>query len=246
MHNTQLVGIVNLTPDSFSDGGRIADARIAISQLIKDGADVVDIGAESTRPGATPISVNEEWARLSPVLPHLPAGVFSLDTRHAEVAKKALPYVRWINDVSGFSDVAMIEAVKNAECKLVMMHSLSVPADKHIVLPPDADVVQTLVDWARGRIKTLAGAGIAKDRIIFDPGVGFGKTPAQSHAVVDRVEEFYALGVPLLIGHSRKSFLGGKMEDRDQVTLEVSKKLWGRVDYLRVHNVTLHRKHLHV
>lgn len=247
---SKLVGIINVTPDSFSDGGNYSAPETAIAaifQLEKNGADVVDIGAESTRPGATPISADEEWARLSPVLEGLD-GLripISVDTRHAETAEKALAAgARWINDVSGFENPNMVDAVKNADCALVVMHSLSVPADKDIVLPADADVIKILIEWTERRFAALEKAGIARERLIFDPGIGFGKTPAQSFAILEHTHRFDALGVPLLIGHSRKSFLGDV--NRDAVTLEWSKKLAARgVDYLRVHDVKAHREVLH-
>lgn len=252
MAEAKLVGIVNVTPDSFSDGGAALDparAVEAIEHLIADGADVIDIGAESTRPGATPITHAEEWARLEPVLKKLPAlsVPVSIDTRHAETAAKALQYnISWINDVSGFSAPAMIEAVKHSDCKLVVMHSLGVPADKGHVLPPETDIIAELMSFARGRFAALESAGIEHSRFIFDPGAGFGKTAQQSLAIVQGVRHFRALGVPILIGHSRKSFLpvmGGSIAQRDEATLAMSQYLSGQgVDYLRVHNVARHKR----
>jgi dihydropteroate synthase len=250
--DTQLVGIINITPDSFSDGGETFSsetALVAIKRLMEEGADIVDIGAESTRPGATPVSHEEEWERLEPVLAQLPKGVaVSIDTRHAATARNALAYhVEWINDVSGFSAPEMIDAVKNSDCMLVVMHSLSVPADKNIVLPQDADVIHELLVFARARVGELQKAGIAKERIIFDPGIGFGKTPEQSWEIIRRIDQLKILGMPLLVGHSRKSFLGGEMHMRDQKTLEVSRDLAMRgVDFLRVHNIVMHRRLLDV
>ncbi|NBX02754.1 MAG: dihydropteroate synthase [Alphaproteobacteria bacterium] len=247
---TKLMGIVNVTPDSFSDGGNAfatEDALAAIEKLIADGADIIDIGAESTRPDATPLSQEEEWERLDGLFLLLPkfAGkvVFSLDTRHAKTAKKAVSYgMPIINDVSGFSDPEMVKAVRNSSCKLVVMHSLSVPADKSIVLPENVDVVAEVLAWGRERIAALEAAGIARERIIFDPGIGFGKTAPQSLALVNGIERFAELGVPLLVGHSRKSFLAGIAPDRDEATLAVSGYLaLKKVDILRVHDVAAHR-----
>jgi len=243
---TKLVGIVNLTPDSFSDGGQYNEVDTAlahIDQLIEDGADIIDIGAESTRPGATPLSAAEEWERLEPLFAGLSTSgaVFSLDTRHAENAKRALDIgFHWINDVSGFADNAMIEAVKPYGCQLVVMHSLSVPADKNITLPADADVIETLLQWSKLQVARLEKKGLRRFRLIIDPGLGFGKTSAQSGQVIERFIELKACGLPLLIGHSRKSFLGDG--DRDRSTLAVSRQLIGKgVDYLRVHDVAAHR-----
>lgn len=244
----KLLGIINVTPDSFSDGGeslKPEDALHAIASAINDGASLVDIGAESTRPGATPITPEEEWGRLAPVLEGVSAlgFPFSVDTRQPVNAVKALIYnAAWINDVSGFSTIGMIAAVQESNCKLVLMHSLSVPADPAQVLP-DNGVTETVLAWGAQRIGALKQAGIAKERIIFDPGIGFGKTAKASHELIDNIASFKQLGVPILVGHSRKSFLGtGTTEERDAKTLEVSRYLAGQgVDYLRVHNIALHK-----
>lgn len=253
---SKLVSIVNVTPDSFSDGGKFIkpDAAIAaIAEHIEQGADIVDIGAESTRPGATPLSHAEEWERLEPVLAALPhfldeAVQFSVDTRHAQTAAKALHYgVQWINDVSGFAHPDMIAAVKNSGCKLVVMHSLGVPADKNVTIPDIDDPVEVVLEFARHRITSLERAGITRDRILFDPGIGFGKTASQSLELLRRIAEFNVLGVPLLVGHSRKSCLSQFSMNRDDATLVVSQYLAEkRIDYLRVHEVARHRQMLDV
>lgn len=242
MTETRIAAIVNVTPDSFSDGGaayRADDAVEAVLRLLNEGADIVDIGAESTRPGATPVSPGEEWTRLAPVLAGLRGVPFGVDTRHAETAKNALRAgAHWINDVSGFSDPAMVAAVRDSACLLVVMHSLTVPADKNVVMG-EADVVAALLDFARTRLDALEAAGIERMRLVFDPGIGFGKTAAQSWEIIRGIERFRELGVPLLIGHSRKSFLGE--EDRDARTLDVSRQLMrSGVAWLRVHDVAAH------
>lgn len=262
----ELVGIINITPDSFSDGGlnfSLQSALTNIQKLVEDGVDIIDIGAESTRPNATPISHEEEWARLEPILSRLVdfAIPISVDTRHAETARKALALgVRWINDVSGFSSIEMVEAVRDSDCKLVVMHSLSVPADKNIILPVDADPVEMIIEWAKMRFEELEKAGISRDRIIFDAGIGFGKNAQQSQAIIDGVARFKELAVPVLIGHSRKSFirdchsecneeslhnnekiLRQAQDDIDDATIKISRFLAENgVDYLRVHNVKRH------
>ena len=249
MYNTKIVGILNLTPDSFSDGGQFYSPAAAIErigELVRQGADVIDIGAESTRPKATPLSAEEEWQRLEPVVKQLaafPSVPFSLDTRHAVTVKKALDYgISTINDVSGFSDPDMVEAVKNSHCKLVIMHSLTVPADTHVVMDEHVDVVAELMEFARKRIATLVSAGIGKERMIFDAGIGFGKTTAQSFAIIPGIDRLKSLDVPLYIGHSRKSFLGEPKENRDKATLEMSRLLIQQgVGYIRVHDVAAHR-----
>jgi dihydropteroate synthase len=243
----KLVAIINVTPDSFSDGGQTlspADALAAVVSVLNDGADIIDIGAESTRPGATPISASDEWGRLAPVLEGITAldVPFSVDTRHALTATKSLIFgANWINDVSGFENPDMVAVVRDSNCKLVVMHSLSIPADKSVVMQEE-DVVQALLVWARARLALLEKSGIARERIIFDPGIGFGKTAQQSRSIIDNIKEFKSLGVPIMVGHSRKSFLGGALEERDAKTLEVSRFLAAQgVDYLRVHDIAGHK-----
>ncbi len=253
---TTLVGILNLTPDSFSDGGEHAmpaQAIAAAEAMIAAGAHIVDIGAESTRPGAVPLSAAEEWKRLAPVLEAVaPRVETSVDTRHAATAKNALALgARWINDVGGLGDEAMIAAVRDSECGLIFMHSLSIPADPLVTLPEACDPVAVLIEWARARIMALEAAGIARARLVFDPGIGFGKTQAQSLAILRRARELRAVGIPVLIGHSRKSCLRAYSDapagGRDAATLAVSAQLLrGGVEYLRVHDVAGHTALLRV
>jgi dihydropteroate synthase len=165
----------------------------------------------------------------------------SLDTRHPDNAKRALDIgFGTINDVSGFNQRAMVDTVRGYSSKLIVMHSLSVPADKNIVMPDNIDVISELLHWTQARINQLIEANIARNRIIFDAGIGFGKTTAQSLDILARANELKTLGVPLYIGHSRKSCLG---EDRDTATFEWSQKLIASgTDYLRVHDVKSHKK----
>ncbi|MDE3016981.1 MAG: dihydropteroate synthase [Pseudomonadota bacterium] len=249
----EIVGILNVTPDSFSDGGAFFTPKAAIgaiAEMAEQGVDVIDIGAESTRPGATPITPEEEWRRLQPVLsalPHFGAVRFSVDTRHAETARRALKAgAHWINDVEGFSDPAMLAAVGDSDCRMVVMHSLGVPADKNVVLPESADVTAELLEWAHTRMGYIENAGVARDRIIFDPGIGFGKTAAQSLAILRSIEKLKTLNVPIMVGHSRKSFLAS-FGGRDSATLVVSQYLAAQgTNFLRVHEVAAHRRMLNV
>jgi dihydropteroate synthase len=253
MSNTKLIGILNLTPDSFSDGGKYNAIETALNQtqkLIDDGASVIDIGAESTRPNATPINAAEEWLRLEKILPeiirlcHQNKILSSLDTRHAASAKKAIALdIDWINDVSGFESAAMIDAVKDSNVSLVFMHNLGVPADKNKTLPADADVIETLLHWAKNKITQLTNAGIAQNRLIFDAGIGFGKNAEQSWQIINNIAKLKTLPVPILIGHSRKSFLGDV--DKDAATIKASITMAKQgVDYLRVHDVKGHIENL--
>lgn len=244
----QLVGILNLTPDSFSDGGKhhSVDAALAHAKsLIDAGATVIDIGAESTRPGATPLNDSEEWQRLEPVLQQLTTFpvTLSLDTYHPATVEKALNLgVHWINDVTGFTNPQMIDAVKASSAKLVFMHNLGIPVDKNKIIPPEKDVVQEIFHWGEAQINRLEQAGIAKDRLIFDPGIGFGKNAAQSLHLLKDIAAFHQLDVPLFVGHSRKSCFSALTQsqsaERDPETFAAGIYLAQQgVQYLRVHNV---------
>ena len=252
---TQIMGILNLTPDSFSDGRNITPeaACEAFLRLVEEGAEIVDIGAESTRPGATPVSAEEEWERLRAPLetmvshPDRSRVQLSIDTRHASTAARVLDYgIEIINDVSGLHDEAMRRVLARASCEVVVMHSLTIPADPSVTLPADADPVATLQAWKEQRERSLAAAGIDPVRIIFDPGIGFGKTAAQSLDLLARMSELVDGGGRWLIGHSRKSFLRtvGAAENpiaRDPETLAFSRRLMDiPVDILRVHDVASH------
>lgn len=249
---TKLLAIANLTPDSFSDGGRAMAAPLdTIRRLMDDGADGVDIGAESTRPGARPLDAAAEWERLKPVLAdavtlcHTRGVIVSLDTRHAQTARKALDCgVDWINDVGGFRDPAMIEAVCDSPCKLVVMHAASIPADPSEALPADADSIEYLANFFRHRLDELSQHGISSDRTLCDPGIGFGKSKPQSLELTGRMKELAEF--TRLVGHSRKSFLtlftDKPAAERDDLTLAFSAMLvQQKVEWLRVHNVARHR-----
>ncbi len=252
----EFVGIINVTPDSFSDSGKFMDPARAVDAAIemgRQGASVVDIGAESTRPGATGVNADEEWSRLEPVLRGLwearqrgdRVPKTGVDTRHAEVALRALEYgVCWINDVSGFDSDEMIEAAMACDVDIICMHHLSVPADPKVCIPHGEDALDTIVRWGAKRIERLVQKGVSSERIIFDPGLGFGKTVDQSWKIIRDISRLHELNVPLMVGHSRKSFLSAVTDrpswDRDGETAAVSLFLAQQgVSYLRVHNVKL-------
>jgi dihydropteroate synthase len=252
---TQLVGILNVTPDSFSDGGHYDTAEAALlkaQQLMAEGAEVIDVGAESTRPGATALSAEDEWERLSPLLSeivtkaHALGRFVSLDTRHAETAARGLSCgVDWINDVSGFQDPGMVPLLRESNCRAVLTHSLGIPADPLHHLPSDIDVIAHLLTHALRRIESLEEQGIAAHRLLYDPGIGFGKTNTQNLAILSSARSFKALGIPLLFGHSRKRFMQSispyVAKDRDQMTLTYSSLLMMQgIDYLRVHAIGKH------
>ncbi len=251
---TQLMGILNITPDSFSDGGKFIDPAAAaqhFAALVGQGAQLIDIGAESTRPGATPLSANEEWARLEPVL----AAVMpchhriSIDTRHAETARQSLiAGAHIINDVTGLTDARMRAVLAAAACPIIVMHSLSVPVNPLDAWPADIDPIAEIMRWKAAVTALAAASGIAPARLIYDPGLGFGKSAAQSLALIARAAKLVESGGQWLFGHSRKSFLkmpGDTPQQRDAATLEHSKHLVAAgVQFLRVHNVALHREAL--
>jgi dihydropteroate synthase len=210
----RVMGIVNVTPDSFSDGGRYlspADALARCETLVKEGADILDLGAESTRPGAPTLSADEEWARLAPVLDAaLSLGVpVSVDTWKTAVMRRALDAgADIINDIQALRDEGAEALVaSHGRCGVCLMHMRGDPATMQQFTQYD-DVVQEVCDFLRARDEALRARGVAPERITLDPGVGFGKTPDQNLALLARQAEFLALGRPLLVGWSRKSTLG--------------------------------------
>ncbi|MCA9916170.1 MAG: dihydropteroate synthase, partial [Anaerolineae bacterium] len=250
-----LMGILNLTPDSFSDGGEFQTLEAALRQvdtMLDEGAGIIDIGAESTRPGAHPLPIVEEKHRLDGILPqvvqrvHRKGGIVSMDTRHASTAAWALSLgVDWINDVSGGEDPEMVRIIAAHDCRYVVMHHLGIAADRDITLPDECDVVQIVYEWLEEKIRRLVSYGIARERLIADPGIGFGKSAQQSIRLMENIGRFHALGVELLVGHSRKSFLsaGSTIEDRDNATVSWTCKLMQEgVHYVRVHNVAGNKK----
>ncbi len=211
-----VMGIVNVTPDSFSDGGLHAaagDAIVGGLAMAAAGADILDIGGESTRPGAEAVEVAEEIARVVPVIEGLRNrgfdGVISIDTRKRPVAQAALSAgADLINDVSGFTfDPALAGLAAQAGVPVCVMHALGDPATMQND-PRYDDVLLDVYDFLEGRIAALVAAGIARSRIIADPGIGFGKTLEHNLAVLGRLSLFHSLGVPILLGASRKRFIG--------------------------------------
>ena len=253
------MGILNATPDSFSDGGLNYNQNFDPQQLLQSanfmesqGAAILDIGGESTRPGADHIDPTSEWQRIGPFIESITeshAGKFirprvSVDTRHPATAAKAIEHgIDFINDVSGLSDPAMVELAAENNCEWIAMHSVSVPADpKQLV---QGDPVQEVCNWLESMLPQWSKAGIATDNIIFDPGVGFGKDPLQSLKLLQSTARFRQYGLRLLIGHSRKSFMKtfttDEVQQRDQATIGASMQLCQQgVDIIRVHNIADH------
>jgi len=244
----RVMGIVNITPDSFSDGGRHAGTPAALAhceRLLKDGADILDIGGESTRPGSDPVPVEEELARVLPVLRGaLTLGVpVSVDTVKPEVMRAALDLgADIVNDVNGLRQSGAMEAVAaHPSCGICLMHMQGEPKSmqEH---PHYDDVVADVARFLAERIATLTARGVARERLTLDPGVGFGKTVAHNFELLARQRELLALGVPLLAGWSRKSSLGAvtgrPVEQRlaASVAAALAAALQG-ASILRVHDV---------
>lgn len=243
-------GIVNVTPDSFSDGGRCADPDVAIAHgltLAADGADILDIGGESTRPGAAPVARAEEIARVVPVLhglrEHGVDAELSVDTRHAEVAEAALTAgARIVNDVSAGTDPALFEVVARHGAGLVLMHMQGTPETMQAE-PAYTDVVGEVAGYLDERRSAAVEAGIAHDRIWIDPGIGFGKTLEHNLTLLQHLEALVRLGSPVLLGASRKSFLGvltGRAEPAERLAGSLAcalRALEAGVRGVRVHDV---------
>lgn len=207
-----IMGVINVTPDSFSDGGDNYDPEAAIataSQMAKDGALIIDVGGESTRPGAAEVSPDEEWLRVGPVVQALcDKGLcVSIDTRHAQVAAKAVKAgASIINDVSGFRDPEMVKVAQGSNAGLVVMHMKGEPSTMQDD-PQYCDVVSEVCHYLSARAQELCDAGIHRKRICLDPGPGFGKTPKQTVELMRNIHEVRHLGYPVMVAASRKSYV---------------------------------------
>jgi dihydropteroate synthase len=249
-HRPAIMGILNVTPDSFYDGGAYTTVDAALEQaerMLTEGADVIDVGGESTRPGAEPVAVDEEIARVVPVIEALRAqGVpVSVDTRKAAVADAALRAgAQVVNDVSGLRDPEMPGVVAAHDADLVVMHSIATPVDPSRQTVYD-DVVTDVLDELTEQVLLAERAGVDRERIIVDPGCGFGKSPAESYRLIDRLGELAGVGLPVLIGHSRKSMFAevtADAGDRLAPTLAMSALAADRgAGVLRVHDVGANR-----
>ena len=211
---TLVMGIVNITPDSFSDGGRFFAPEAALAharRLVAEGADLLDLGAESTRPGSQPVPDDEQWRRLAPVLAGLAGetpACLSVDTASAAVAERALAAgAQIVNDVTALGDPGMAGLVAGRGAGLVLMHMRGTPADMQHD-PRYQDAASEVAARLAERLEAARAAGIADERVALDPGIGFGKAVRHSLELVARLEALAALGRPVLIGVSRKSFIG--------------------------------------
>lgn len=254
-----IMGILNVTPDSFSDGGKYFDSNKAIEHacnLIKDGADIIDIGGESTRPKAQTITPEEEQKRIIPVIKALRELnkniLLSIDTRNFETAKAAIEAgADIINDVSGLDyDKKLMEYICNNNIPIIIMHSDKVPAKSSTeTKDSENDIVEEIYINLYNKIKLLESKGIERKNIIIDPGFGFGKSPRDSFEILKRIDEFSSLNVPILIGISRKSFIFKtfdiKDEELDFATLIYDAFLVAKnANIIRVHEVKKHKNML--
>ena len=210
------MGILNVTPDSFFDGGSHDTLSKAISratQLVQAGAQYIDIGGESSRPGAAPVSLDEERRRVIPVVTELaqrmPSVTLSIDTVKPQIAEEALSLgAHAINDIRGLRDTEMIDVASRSACGVVLMHMRGAPLTMQSEDLSSEDIVDEVKSWLGDRVEACLTAGIAAESIMIDPGIGFGKTVDQNLELIDRLHELTDLGFPLLFGASRKSFIG--------------------------------------
>ncbi len=250
-----LMGVVNVTPDSFSDGGEFFDIEKAIShalKLVQEGAQILDVGGESTRPGAEIVSLEEEQARVLPVIEGLKkAGteaLISVDTRNADTMQKALQAgADIINDISALThDSKSLDVVSEAQVPVILMHMQGIPEVMQ-EKPKYDDVVQEIFDYLAARIDVCMGAGISRDKIICDPGIGFGKTLKDNLTILKNIKKIQELDCPILLGASRKSFIG-KICAQNNIEASADQRLAGSlaaaiagleqgVQIFRVHDV---------
>ena len=240
-----VMGILNVTPDSFADGGLHFDTDLAIThgrEMIEDGVDIIDIGGESTRPGADRVSAEEEQARVIPVIQELAKEkvVISIDTMRASTAKLGVEAgATIVNDVSGgAADPEMFSTIAQLGCKYTLMHWRGHSKDMN-AKAIYSDVVAEVIEEISIQLDKALAAGIKRENIILDPGIGFAKDAEHNWEILNHIDEFIALGYPVLIGHSRKRFLGGETpDDREEATVQVTQSLVGKgIWAVRVHGV---------
>ncbi|MFG1236811.1 dihydropteroate synthase [Xanthobacter autotrophicus DSM 597] len=243
---TLIMGILNVTPDSFSDGGRSAapdDALANARRLVAEGADMLDVGGESTRPGHTPVAAEDEWARIAPVIPALVAemGVpVSVDTYKAEVARRALEAgASIVNDVWGFTrDPDMAKVVADHDAAAVVMHNRA-EVDETL------DIVTDMLGFFERVLEIADRAGVKREKLVLDPGIGFGKSFPQNLAAIRRLPELRVLGLPILLGTSRKSLIGKVIQTTpaERVPGTIASNviaIMDGVEIIRVHDVAAH------
>ncbi len=250
---TKIMGILNITENSFSDGGEFVNFEDAIKhlhQLIDDGADIIDIGAESTKPYSTPVSASDQLAKLEPVLKYIKENniniPISIDTRSSEVAKRCIELgADIINDVSGFDyDEKLADVVAQSGVKVILQHSKGTP-DIMQNSPQYQNLTDEIYINLKRKVDFAISKGIKKENIIIDPGIGFGKTRENNFEIIKRWKELKTIGCPVLIGLSRKSLLNmpdAQNDKKDIYSLALNSILMNEnIDYIRVHNVKIHK-----
>jgi dihydropteroate synthase len=257
IERTLVMGVINVTPDSFSDGGLFLDSKVAIAhaqQMLLDGVDIIDIGGESTRPGSERISAQEEMDRVLPVISEMAKtdAILSIDTMRAEVAKAAMSAgAHMINDVSGGkADPEMLPYVATLDVPYVLMHWRG-PSNIMNTLTNYDDVVRDVTMEIHAQVEVAVTAGISRDRIVIDPGIGFAKTVEQNWPILKHLDALDELGLPILMGASRKKFLGELLarngearvtEERESATTAISTLMALRQTWaVRVHDVIASR-----
>lgn len=247
---TYLMGVLNVTPDSFSDGGLYLDKSLAVRrahEMIEDGADIIDIGGESTRPGSEPVSLEEEIARTVPVIEALAKDIkvpISIDTYKAEVAKRALDAgASMVNDISGLRfDPDMPEVVSEHKVPVVIMHIKGTPKNMQVDTSYEA-LIPEIMDYLRISIRLAVKFGIDEDKIVIDPGIGFGKTFDHNLDIIKNLHKFTLLEKPILAGTSRKAFIGKILGDApaserlEGTAAAVAISIFNGANILRVHDV---------
>ncbi len=246
---TRIMGILNVTPDSFSDGGRYLDVDRAIAyayKMVEDGADIIDIGGESSRPGALPVPTDEELARVLPVIEELANGtatLISIDTYKSAVARSALQAgAHIVNDITALGDAEMARVVAEMDAGLILMHMKGIPRTMHRS-PVYRNLIPEILTFLQQRIGKAQAKGICPDQIMIDPGIGFGKTAEHNLEILRCLDQFRSLDKPLLIGSSRKSFIGKILNlpnPADRLEGTAATVAWAiahGADIVRVHDV---------
>ncbi|MBQ8668502.1 dihydropteroate synthase [bacterium] len=251
---TKIMGILNITPDSFSDGGehfKLEDSIKHLNKLIEEGADIIDIGAESTKPYSKEVTANEQLNRLIPILEYIKANniktPISIDTRNSQVAQECINYgISIINDVSGLEhDANMVDLLaKHPEVKIIIQHSKGTPENMQNS-PEYENLMDEIYISLKNKVEFAISKGIKFENIIIDPGIGFGKTKTHNLEIIKRWQELKTLGCPILLGLSRKSLLelpDATNEEKDLYTLALNSILINQnIDIIRVHNVKIHK-----
>ena len=248
LDRTLLMGVLNVTPDSFSDGGKFFEPEVAIDhgvEMAEQGADIIDVGGESTRPFSDPVPPEEELRRVKPVVEKLLQRIdvpISIDTRRPNVARELVGMgAQMVNDVSGLRDEEMISAVADLNVPVVIMHMLGTPKTMQ-EKPEYKDVMGEICAYLRGQVENAVKGGVQRENIILDPGIGFGKTVEHNLEIIRRLGELRSLGFPILVGTSRKSFMGKILGVDEAQRMEGSlaamvSSILNGADIVRVHDI---------